>query len=131
MKIKIWQDRYIPINSIESEQLRQYAMQITTKNYFKTHQEKIIDIPISEILNNTTKHGCGFVHGYSLTNSVWSLLRNKYYFIEDDNYNLNYAICDEEFPNITDNIPYADIDIYTEEEFVNWLKNYKYGDEEE
>jgi len=102
------------------------------KFYIDTHQEKIVDIPISEICGfNKPHYTSGARSGYMFTNFLQQLIEKEHLFEYGDVYNIQYCVCDEEFPNITDNIPYANIDIYTEEEFVNWLKNYKYGDEEE
>lgn len=123
MKVKTWTRRTFSVPFIENENAKKLLLD-NGFSYLSTYKEEILDISEDELIDNGYPH-----NGFWYNNTLYELVHEKSSFrgeLED----LEYEIIEEGYP---EDIPYCDVDIYSVDDFKNWMieKGKKCLDEEE
>lgn len=112
MKVKTWIRKGVSAFYLENE----YARKLLLDNgfsYLTEYKEEILDIPEEEII-----YGSGYPqNGFWYTNALYDLVHDKSKFGSELD-DLEYEIIEDGYP---DYIPYCEVDIYSVEDFKQWM----------
>lgn len=112
MKVKVFERYFVGIHDIKTDHVRD-LLEKNGMSIFEVYREKIVDIPLTHILDNAVS-----TNKFALSNSLHTII-HKEHSIYSCTCNLEYEIVDERYPC---DIPYCDEVISTEGEFDNWLR---------